>query len=265
MVLQHAKAAAEVEELLFKAGTAHQKDYSKENFLPKSRTRWDDLIPNQKNLNEFFDKVHRAQDMKQLEEVVNQVIRSGVRFNFPIRQEYSEDNKIDVAKITDGARSLELTQGEIEYGRNIIKIGKSEVEIITNSDIKHCTHLADNSNIVLTFYTSLGELEVNLYPRKQYKIIVEVSNKKKILEKLKNCKEELGKNCAFASDIVAKKKNIVDVLRRDENGLQAIVEMQVAKGFQKRVQYDAAKAYSRRDDKGDEFHDLKEIIFIAIA
>uniref|UniRef100_A0A1B0FKF4 Uncharacterized protein n=1 Tax=Glossina morsitans morsitans TaxID=37546 RepID=A0A1B0FKF4_GLOMM len=74
--------------------------------------------------------------------------------------EYSEDSIIDVAKITDGARSLGLTQGKIEYGRDIVKIGKSEVEIIMENGIRHYTNNADNSNIVLTFSTSLGELEV---------------------------------------------------------------------------------------------------------
>ncbi|WP_353276253.1 Rpn family recombination-promoting nuclease/putative transposase [Wolbachia endosymbiont (group A) of Pipizella viduata] len=68
-------------------------------------------------------------------------------------------------------------------------------------------------------------------------------------------------------DIAAKKQSIVDVLCRDENGVQVIVEMQVAKtkGFEKRAQYYAAKAYSRQADKGDQYQDLKEIIFIAIA
>ncbi|WP_341817121.1 Rpn family recombination-promoting nuclease/putative transposase [Wolbachia endosymbiont (group A) of Agelastica alni] len=68
-------------------------------------------------------------------------------------------------------------------------------------------------------------------------------------------------------DIASKKQSIVDVLCRDENGLQVIVEMQVAKtkGFEKRAQYYAAKAYSRQADKSDQYHDLKEIIFIAIA
>ncbi|ACN95173.1 hypothetical protein WRi_003690 [Wolbachia sp. wRi] len=37
------------------------------------------------------------------------------------------------------------------------------------------------------------------------------------------------------------------------------------KGFEKRAQYYAAKAYSRQADKGDQYHNLKEIIFIAIA
>lgn len=68
-------------------------------------------------------------------------------------------------------------------------------------------------------------------------------------------------------EIDAKKQSIVDVLCRDENGLQVIVEKQVAKtkGFEKRAQYYAAKAYSRQASKGDQYHDLKEIIFIAIA
>ncbi len=68
-------------------------------------------------------------------------------------------------------------------------------------------------------------------------------------------------------EIVSDKQSIVDVLCRDENGVQVIVEMQVAKtkGFEKRAQYYAAKAYSRQADKGDQYQDLKEIIFIAIA
>lgn len=68
-------------------------------------------------------------------------------------------------------------------------------------------------------------------------------------------------------EIASKKQSIVDVLCRDENGVQVIVEMQVAKtqGFEKCAQYYAAKAYSRQADKGDQYNNLKEIIFIAIA
>ncbi|WP_353269703.1 Rpn family recombination-promoting nuclease/putative transposase [Wolbachia endosymbiont (group A) of Myopa testacea] len=68
-------------------------------------------------------------------------------------------------------------------------------------------------------------------------------------------------------DIAAKKQSIVDVLCRDSTGAQYICEMQFTKtkGFEKRAQYYAAKAYSRQADKGDQYHDLKEIIFIAIA
>lgn len=72
-------------------------------------------------------------------------------------------------------------------------------------------------------------------------------------------------------EIASKKQSIVDVLCKDKNGIQIIVEMQVAptKGFQKRAQYYAAKAYSRQLNSGQEedgrYQNLKEVIFIAIA
>jgi hypothetical protein len=37
------------------------------------------------------------------------------------------------------------------------------------------------------------------------------------------------------------------------------------KGFEKRAQYYAAEACSSQTDQGDEYHNLKEIIFIAVA
>ena len=68
-------------------------------------------------------------------------------------------------------------------------------------------------------------------------------------------------------EIAAKKQSIVDVLCKDAEGVKYIIEMQVAttKGFEKRAQYYAAKAYAQQADKGEKYHDLKEIIFIAIA
>jgi predicted transposase/invertase (TIGR01784 family) len=73
------------------------------------------------------------------------------------------------------------------------------------------------------------------------------------------------------AEIASKKQSIVDVLCKDKNGVQIIVEMQVAptKGFEKRAQYYAAKAYSRQLNKGQEadglYENLKAVIFIAIA
>ena len=75
-------------------------------------------------------------------------------------------------------------------------------------------------------------------------------------------------------DISAHKQSIVDVLCTDENETQFIVEMQVThhKGFEKRAQFYAAKAYSKQIIKEDENHKkmavyakLKEVIFLAIA
>lgn len=68
-------------------------------------------------------------------------------------------------------------------------------------------------------------------------------------------------------ETAAKKTSIVDILCRDEKGNQYIVEMQVAKekGFEKRAQYYAAKAYvSQMVEKG-KYEDLKEVIFLAIT
>jgi len=73
------------------------------------------------------------------------------------------------------------------------------------------------------------------------------------------------------AEIAYKKQSIVDVLCKDKKGVQIIVEMQVAptKGFEKRAQYYAAKAYSRQLNSGQEedgkYQNLKEVIFIAIA
>ncbi len=117
--------------------------------------------------------------------------------------EYSEDSKVDVAKITDGARNLGLAQEETGYGRDVIKIGKSEVEIITVNGIRHYTDLIDGSDIVLIFYTSLGELEVRLYPDMQNKNLVKVEVRdQEMWEKLKNCKEEIGENCSLGEYLV---------------------------------------------------------------
>ena len=68
-------------------------------------------------------------------------------------------------------------------------------------------------------------------------------------------------------EIAYKKQSILDVLCTDQLGRQYIVEMQVAKtqGFEKRAQYYAAKAYAGQLNSGDDYHQLKEIIFLAIT
>jgi len=68
-------------------------------------------------------------------------------------------------------------------------------------------------------------------------------------------------------EIVTKKTSIVDVLCQDEKGNKYIVEMQVAKekGFVKRAQYYAAKAYANQASVGGIYENLKEIVFIAIS
>jgi predicted transposase/invertase (TIGR01784 family) len=68
-------------------------------------------------------------------------------------------------------------------------------------------------------------------------------------------------------EIDAQRVSIVDVLCEDTLGNRFIIEMQVAKekGFAKRAQYYAAKAYITQREKGIEYRDLKEVTLLSIA
>src|SRR3989339_894632 len=64
-------------------------------------------------------------------------------------------------------------------------------------------------------------------------------------------------------ETASKKTSIVDILCKDENDNRYIVEMQVAKekGFEKRAQYYASKAYISQAHAGGEYHNLKDFSF----
>ena len=68
-------------------------------------------------------------------------------------------------------------------------------------------------------------------------------------------------------EIRANKTSIVDILCTDEKGNRYIVEMQIAeeKGFAKRAQYYASKAYASQLGVKGKYHALKAVIFLAIA
>ncbi|WP_353286515.1 hypothetical protein [Wolbachia endosymbiont (group A) of Crataerina pallida] len=138
------------------------------------------------NVNKFIEIVKSATNSKLKDARVD---------NSVFYLEYSKDSKIDIIKITDGARDLGLTDGDVKCGRNIVKIGKSEVEIKTEDGKRNYIDLTEGSGIVLTFYTSLGELEVRLYPDENNKklIRVEVSDED-LFEEIAS-HEEIGQNC----------------------------------------------------------------------
>ncbi|MGL5029498.1 MAG: Rpn family recombination-promoting nuclease/putative transposase [Wolbachia pipientis] len=68
-------------------------------------------------------------------------------------------------------------------------------------------------------------------------------------------------------EVASDKQSIVDVLCKDSHGNRYIAEMHLArdKGFEKRAQLYAAKAYSRQLDKSGNYIDLKKVFFIAIS
>ena len=69
-------------------------------------------------------------------------------------------------------------------------------------------------------------------------------------------------------EIASKKQSSVDVLCKDQKGIQYIIEMQMTQGsgFEERAQYYAAKAYVSQMRACDKrYANLKEVIFIALA
>jgi len=65
----------------------------------------------------------------------------------------------------------------------------------------------------------------------------------------------------------AQKQSVVDVLCKDQDDCQYIIEMQVAnaKGFEERAQYYASKAFINQCKEGGEYENLKEVIFLAFC
>ena len=68
-------------------------------------------------------------------------------------------------------------------------------------------------------------------------------------------------------EVLAKKQSIVDVLCKDQDGCQYIIEMQVANtsGFEERAQYYASKAYVSQMGEGGLYYGLKKVIFLAFT
>jgi len=68
-------------------------------------------------------------------------------------------------------------------------------------------------------------------------------------------------------EISSKKTSVVDIFCTDQENNTYIVEMQTSphKGFTKRAQYYASKAYCNQMNVGGRYENLKEIIFLAIA
>ena len=68
-------------------------------------------------------------------------------------------------------------------------------------------------------------------------------------------------------ETAAKKTSVVDLMCKDKDGCQYIIEMQVAKseGYKERAQYYAAKAYINQSEKGGRYSDLEKVIFLAFT
>ncbi|WP_265017578.1 MULTISPECIES: hypothetical protein [unclassified Wolbachia] len=105
--------------------------------------------------------------------------------------EFSEDSKVEVAKILQG-----MDQNR-KLGSNILKIGNDAVEIKSEKGgIRNYTDMSDGSSVMLEFPTSIGKLNIILYQEAD-QVQVRVANKEMWAE-LQQRGEEIGKNCLFA-------------------------------------------------------------------
>lgn len=109
---------------------------------------------------------------------------------------YSESSLVNVAKIAEEAKKIGFKEGNVIFSQNIVKIGESEVSVEIKDGIRNYTDLSDNSDITLTFSTSLGELKVRLHPdtNNRGRVTVEVFDQDKF-NRLKNIEEKIGENC----------------------------------------------------------------------
>jgi len=82
----------------------------------------------------------------------------------------------------------------------------------------------------------------------------------------KKIKDVTFRNTYLLPEIKLLKSSIVDVKVTDQRNINYIVEMQVEKpeGFNKRVQYYAAKQYAGQIEKGEDYPKLNQVIFIGI-
>lgn len=98
-------------------------------------------------------------------------------------------------------------------------------------------------------------------------ILIHFLNDMLVFKKREPIKEVVFLKTVQDPETAAKKTSIVDILCKDKKGNTYIVEMQVAKekGFEKRAQYYASKAYISQANASGKYHDLQEIIFLAIS
>lgn len=113
--------------------------------------------------------------------------------------EFSHSCIVDVAKVVEGAKNLGLSKGDLNLGGNIIKIGDGEVEVKTGKGgERDYVDISDNSAFAVTFYTSLGELNLMVYhdTADYHQVQIEVEDEE-MWNELQEIGEIVGKGCLF--------------------------------------------------------------------
>ncbi|APR98602.1 hypothetical protein [Wolbachia endosymbiont of Folsomia candida] len=114
--------------------------------------------------------------------------------------EFSQSSKIDAGKVINGARDLGLSNGTLNLGGNIIRLGDSELEIKTEKNGKrNYVDVSDNSAFEVTFLTSLGNLSITVYHNLEdyHQIHVKVKDET-MWNELQRIGEIVGNGCMFS-------------------------------------------------------------------
>ncbi|WP_065095479.1 hypothetical protein [Wolbachia endosymbiont of Nomada leucophthalma] len=172
--------------------------------LMLSGAEFHDTLLQNKLIGEIYNELQpeiQPQIDKQLEELgkagesaVQEGALIGIEIdNKMLFMEFSEDSKVEVAKILEG-----MDQNR-KLGSNILKIGNDAVEVRREQGgARNYVDVSDGSSVVLEFPTSIGKLNVILYHdvKKYDQVQVRVENKEMWAE-LQQIGEEIGKNCLF--------------------------------------------------------------------
>ncbi|WP_264735764.1 hypothetical protein [Wolbachia endosymbiont (group A) of Rhinocyllus conicus] len=166
--------------------------------LMLSGAEFHDTLLQNKLIGEIYNELQpeiQPQIDKQLEELGKageSAVQEGALIDLEIDNrtffvEFSEDSKVEVAKVLKANREL---------GSNILKIGNDAVEVKSEKGgIRNYTDISDGSSVMLEFPTSIGKLNIILYQEAD-QVQVRVENKEMWAE-LQKRGEEIGKNCLF--------------------------------------------------------------------
>lgn len=112
---------------------------------------------------------------------------------------FSENSKVDVARVLEGTKNLGLTTGEVKLGGDVIEIGNSKVEVRSGKEgQRNYVDVSDNSAFEVAFPTSIGILKMVIChnARNDRQVEIRVADKEMWSELQKKWKT-IGKGCFF--------------------------------------------------------------------
>lgn len=112
---------------------------------------------------------------------------------------FSENSKVNIARVLEGTKNLGLTTGEVKLGGDVIEIGNSKVEVRSEKEgERNYVDVSDNSSFEITFPTSIGSLKIVVYHNAENDSQVEVRvADKEMWSELQKRGENIGKGCFF--------------------------------------------------------------------